>query len=105
MKQPLAKDIFPCLNPPLQLELFAMAVVGLTLGHVAFDVHCWRDASSHGGKVHRNNGIRGFGSGTGGARREGSSFHGSRGCNLQGGVTSEDSVPGEMESLDPCCAT
>ena len=85
-----------------------MAVVGLTLGHMAFDVHCWREGtSSHGGGGvrRRGKGISGFGSGTGGERREGSSFHaGSRG-RLQGGVTtSEDSV-GEMESLDPCCAT
>ena len=41
----------------------------------------------------------------GGERREGSYLHGASRGHLQGGVAaSEDSV-GEMESLDPCCAT
>jgi len=76
-----------------QLELFAMAILGLTLGHVAFDAHCWRDAPSPG----RDR--RGGGAVSARERGYGPGRHPEE--DRSGG----DGGRGEMESLDPCCAS
>lgn len=66
-----------------------MVIGGLTLGHLAFDAHCWGDAAAAAA--------------VGGAQGS-SDAAAAAGGDCIGADGDPPADDGEMESLDPCCA-